>query len=199
MERAAALMERHDYVRYSEQVVRNYVNPNLGSTPVYDVEREMVYFKLASQYLWQWQSNGTGAERARVYARKLGELPNLHSMSKFLIARVQELDGGSYNRHYVNVPNGAGMWFFSVGAAANFPNEISFGDFKDEYARIRNEKMGGALGKGTQAGCIAMLLCLGALNSDDSLVVADLKSKVFLWVSDKQGNPVQIGASSWVQ
>lgn len=197
-ERAAALMPKHDYIRYHEQVIRNYVNPNLGSTPVYDLEREMVYFKLASKYLDDWQRRGTNAEKARVYARKLLELPNLHVMSKFLIARVQELDGGSYNEFYVPVPRGAKLWLFTT-APSNAPTEFDFGNFQSEYKRILNEKEGGILGKGTQLACGAVLLCVMGVSSDDDLVIRDLQSNVYLDVLGANGKPVQIGVSSWTE
>lgn len=197
MERAASLMEQHDYIRYSEQVVRNYVNPNLGSTPPYDVEKEVVYFKLAAQFLWEWQVTGKNAEKARVYARKLAELPGLHSFSKFLIARVQEMSGGTYNRFYVPVPYGEKVWWFSVGGATNVPTEVSFGDFRAEYDRILHEKEGGFIGKSTQAGCFVALICLTGVSSDDGLVIDDLKSGIYLTVTDSQGRPVKIGESSW--
>jgi len=198
MERAAALMEKHDYVRYSEQVARNYVNPNLGSTPVMDLEREVVWFKLAAQYLWDWQKTGKNRERAVMYARKLMGVANPHTATKFLVARVQELEGGSYNRFYVPVPEGMGVWDFTVGQSLNRPTEVSFGSFQNEYEQILNEKKGGGLGRASQAGCAAVLLCLFAINSDDALVIDDLKFGIYLNVTDKQGNPVKIGVSSWL-
>ena len=198
MERAVALMEKNDYVRYSGQVIRNYVNPNASSTPVTDLEREVLYFRMASQYLWEWQARGENRERAEMYARKLHDLPNPHTMSQFLYARVQELAGGSYNKHLIPVPEGMGMWFFSVGGASNQPTEIAFGDFKAEYEKILSEKKGGSLGRGTQAACAAVLLCFLGVNSDEDLVVQDLKRNVYLDVSDKQGAPVKIGVSSWL-
>ena len=198
MEKAAALMEKNNYVRYSEQVVRNYVNPNLGSTPVYDVEREMIYFSLAAQYLWEYQAGGEHFEQMNVYARKLSGVPGLHTMSKFLIARVQELNGGSYNPHYVPVPTGAKMWFFSVGRASGAPTEVKFEDFKADYERLLHEKQGGHLGRGSQAACAAVLLCFMGISSDDDLVLQDLRSSVYLDVTDKQGKPVMIGVSAWL-
>ncbi len=199
-ERAVRIMPQHDYIRYSEQVVRNYVNPNMGSIPVYDAEREMIYFRMAALYLWDWQAQGgLNADKARVYARKLLELPNLHPMSKFLIARVQELEGGDYNLHYVPVPKGMGMWWFMVGQGSNTPTELNFGNLKGEYARILSAKQGGVLGKGTQIGCAAFILCLGSVTADDESVITDLRWNVYLDVTDKQGKPVQIGVSSWTE
>lgn len=197
MERAAALMPQNDYIRYHEQVVRNYVNPNLGSNPVTDVEREMVYFRLAAQYLFDWQRTGENADKARVYARKLLELPGLHAWSKFLIARVQELDGGSYNGFYVPVPRGEKMWLFSVGQASNRPQEVNFGNLQNDYERVLHEKQGGILGKGTQIVCGAVFLCYGALQSDDAVAIQDLRLNVYLDVLDHEGHAVQIGVSSW--
>jgi hypothetical protein len=199
MERAAVIMERHDYVRVHEQVARNYVNPNLGSTPPADVEREMVYFRLANDYLYHWQKGDLkAAEKARVYARRLSEIPGLHAWSKFLIARAQEMDGGSYNHHYVPVPEGMGTWFFYLNSA-NDPNELNFGDNKAEYESILSSKQGGAVGVGTRSACFAVLFCLGALNSDEETVIKDLKRRVYLRVQDKQGRSVKIGASSWTE
>ncbi len=197
-ERAAALMPHHDYIRYHEQVIRNYVNPNLGSTPVYDLEREMVYFKLAAKYLDDWQRSGENAEKARVFARKLMELPNLHPMSKFLIARVQELDGGNYNSFYVPVPRGAKLWLFT-SMPSNDKREFDFGNFEQEYDRILHEKEGGYLGKGTQLACGAVLLCITGVSSNDDLVIRDLRQNVYLDVIGADGKPVQIGVSSWTR
>src|SRR6478736_4865612 len=115
-EEAARLMERHDYIRYTEQVARLTFDKNAGSTPVFDLEKEAVYFKLAVNYLSRLEGGEEKSrEKLNVLARRLAELPNLHTMSKFLIARVQELNGGSYNKFFVPIPEGAAHWKFLVG------------------------------------------------------------------------------------
>ena len=197
-ERAVEMMEHSDYIRYNEQILRHYVNGSYANIPVYDVEREVVYFHMAVQYLSEYQTTGKSFDKAQVYSRKLLELDDLHPFSKFLVGRVQELTGGDYNKTYIPIPRGEKKWNFTIGYLSNTAT-VNFGNLSSEYDRILSAKKGGILGTGSQAACAASLLCFFAIAGNNEITIDDLKETILLFVEDAFGNHVSLlGSSPWL-
>jgi hypothetical protein len=189
-ETIARKMEAADYIRLHREAV-GVLDKSAPTTPPDPLEREMVYFVIASGYMNAWQSALYGntsdragllqgvphlRERANVYMRKLMELPNLHEMSKFLIARIQELDGNSY-ASTIGIERGAKFWIFTFHVARG-RHTFLLDDFRKDYKRIPIEKRGGGGVTVARTVCAGLVLCYAGMRYDDELVINELNNLV---------------------
>lgn len=193
-EAIARKMELNNYVRYRREIV-GLIDKNASSTPVNSLEREMVYFLLGAYYMDKWQRYSVlpmntvdrellmgeipkFREKANIYMRKLMEIPDLHMMSRLLIARIQELNGFRYASDIeAKIPSGAKFWEFILNPSTR-DNVYFLHDFKEEYADRAVEKRGGRLIQGRRTVCAGLLVCLYGTRFDDELVIRELNSVV---------------------
>ena len=193
-EAVARKMEANDYIRYSREAV-GLIDKRASSTPVSDLEREMVYFILGAHYMEKWQSYSQLPantykreeleaeipklrEKANIYMRKLMEIPNLHMMSRLLIARIQELEGFNYASDIeAKIPKGAMVWEFVLNPS-HADNVYLLDDFTSEHHQAAERKRGGRGLAAVRTVCAGLLLCLGGARFDDELVIRELNSVV---------------------
>jgi len=205
MEYAAELMELSDYVRYSQQVTQQMLDKTRGSYPPTDIEKEFVYYSIALKYMNLRQRcvistrnhlptqttdcSDTIENKSKIYARKLMELPNLHLMSKYVIARIQEFDGYDQRQSgNLGIPSGMRAWCFIPWSRG----EYKLNDFSDQYQKIISARRGGAIG--TIYHSVSSVLLFGAPSTafDNELGLVDMKQPIGIYVEDWNRHPVQI-------
>lgn len=198
----AEKMEKADYIRYSRETA-GLVNKNFSSTPADYLERELVFYQIGLAYMNRIQyasyniemhknlgpnyatklSKGVPEAKAKmgIYMRKLLELPNLHRMSKFLICRMQELEGnwnGCPSDIRNRIQSGALLWEF--GNPSTNDHTYLMEDFTGEAERISREKKGGGAITVARTVCAGMLLCAAGFRGNDELVLQGVGEKIGL-------------------
>jgi len=204
-EQIADKMEKADYVRYSREA-GGLVNKNFSSTPADYLEREVVYYAIALQWLNRVQyasyncvmhknlgeaycakrMEGVPQAKAKmvVYMNKLRELPNLHRMSRFLLCRAQELQGnwnGCPSDLRNKIQSGALLWIFTTNPALN-DHTYLLEDFTGEGRRISSEKKGGGTLTVARTICAGLLVCAAGFRGDDELVVQGVNARIGLQI-----------------
>lgn len=160
----------------------------LRATPT---ELEYIFFYIGKLKLDLYQQEPTQEhlqELERV-VRRLGRIPNLHAMSKLMIARTRELSDPAYGydiAYDIKIPAGLAMWTFMVG----YPGGVIVNDFREEYQKVANARKPPILGYL----CVFTVLgCIASIRPQDEAVILDLlRSPIRLEVRDKNQNVVSI-------
>lgn len=191
MERAAEQMERSDYIRYSQQGVKFLADRRIGSYAPTEAEREFVYFFIARYYLQDREDRPTkeNVEKSRIYMRKLLECPGLHNMSRYLVARVQELDGVQSATSQVFVPKNMKYWRFGFGLSKQ---SYRLDDLRVDYEKALSERMDGKLGGAYHALAFASLIGSNSVTFKPELGLSEMNHVITLTVRDQRGARVPL-------
>lgn len=195
MERAAEQMERSDYIRYSQQAIKFVANRQSGSYAPTELEREFVYFFITRFYMQKRQMRPTAqnVEKSRIFMRKLLECSNLHNMSRYVIARVQELDGIPSSTSQVKVPRNQKYWLFGFGTTGN---DLVLDDLRQDYEKIVSDRQNGKLGGVFHALAFASLIGSQSVAFNNQLGLSEMNHVISLNVSDERGVPVTFTGSA---
>jgi len=187
-EQAYQAMDASDYVRYSQQALREY-HRRAGTNPPTELEREFLTFRMCAFYLADYQRSGSQAdyEKMNVAMRRLLLLPNLHEMSRYCVARVQELSGTDYNPFYIKAPKGQKRWDFLVGGSSEAGSAYILNDFRSEYEIMVKDKLDSAPALALKSTCFLFLICPASARVTTDVQLNDLKLPILLRVWGKDG------------
>jgi hypothetical protein len=183
----AERMERNDYIRFHENVWKP-VARSAGTTPPTALEREYVYFLATYKYLNVSQSQDAtdeSREKMNVYMRKLQTLPDLHAFSKYLIARVLELQGYGLPS-WMDMPKNAKRWYFFTNAHDGI---LHIDDVSKEYLA---EKEHSAIGSVLHTTCFLFVVCWSGISGDEEHVIEALKHPFGVEVFDNSGSEIKL-------
>jgi hypothetical protein len=185
-------MERNDYIRFVEQGLKVVgVAQDAGSNPPTGHEREAVIFWTAQAAMEEWQTDSKNLEarnRAVVGMRRLMELERLGwkvgTHVKWLVARIQELDGVRMPDKY---PRGLATWHFGFGGYGSYLVHEPNPNLQHDIAL---EKSGGVFGRALASSCAIFILCRPY--SDERWSLRSVSEHVALTIYDDTGRAIRI-------
>lgn len=114
-------------------------------------------------------------KKMNVYMRKLLELPTRHNFSRYLIARIEELNGNDFGS--VGIEKGALLWEFSDNPSMNAGYYL-LDDLRPELEQIYRAKQGGGAAVVARTICTGLLVCAGGFTGMNDTTIQEMKTQV---------------------
>jgi len=175
-EEAYQVMQQNDDVRIIDQGLKMVGVDGVGKNPAHPLEREAFLFWMGVDALHDWQNNlnDTVLKNRALLALKrlsaLAERGEVHHHSRWLIARLREMNGESPDP--TTYPAGHAKWRFHGGSYTLYtpPSDLRW--------KIGHDKMGGYIGKTVSASCLLLFFFACRPSGWEDLTLAKVNWKV---------------------